>query len=228
MNSEDYEKYFGKEYFEKGAIKQVGNYPVVSLGRSGGYTWENKGQQAGLKFRYDFIRVWAPGEWRKILVVGCGKGFLVKYFRDKGYDAYGTDISNYAVENCHPDVKDYVFREDACDMKRFKENEFDIVVSWSMLPMVDRNRRKEAVKNMIQLTSRYLILTFGVEGIRTAKKTEPDGYDGGPVYLEPLYYWIQLVERFNKFRLRMAVCTGPFLSQACQVYWRKERNEFVG
>ena len=39
---------------------------------------------------------------------GCAKGFLVHALRIIGCDAYGEDISEYAVTNCHPEVEEYI------------------------------------------------------------------------------------------------------------------------
>ena len=39
---------------------------------------------------------------------GCAKGFLVHALRVVGCNAFGEDISEYAIENCHPGVKEYV------------------------------------------------------------------------------------------------------------------------
>lgn len=39
-----------------------------------------------------------------VLDFGCAKGFLVKALRMLGREAYGFDISEYAISNCHPDV----------------------------------------------------------------------------------------------------------------------------
>ncbi len=44
----------------------------------------------------------------KILDFGCAKGFIVKAFRILGYESFGCDISEYAISNCDPEVKDYV------------------------------------------------------------------------------------------------------------------------
>ena len=41
----------------------------------------------------------------KVLDVGAARGYLVKAFRILGLDAHGYDISEWAVENCDPDVK---------------------------------------------------------------------------------------------------------------------------
>ena len=36
-----------------------------------------------------------------VLDYGCAKGFMVYAMRLLGKDAYGVDISEYAIENCH-------------------------------------------------------------------------------------------------------------------------------
>ena len=43
-----------------------------------------------------------PGD--RILDVGCAKGFLVKDLLALGIDAYGIDISRYALMHCEPEV----------------------------------------------------------------------------------------------------------------------------
>lgn len=40
--------------------------------------------------------------------VGCARGYLVKVLRDMGHSATGHDISEWAIQNCHPDVAGYV------------------------------------------------------------------------------------------------------------------------
>lgn len=43
-----------------------------------------------------------------VLDYGCAKGFMVYALRLLGKEAYGADVSEYAVQNCHPKVKDYL------------------------------------------------------------------------------------------------------------------------
>jgi len=47
-----------------------------------------------------------------VAVHNCAKGYLVHALRQLGFNAYGQDISKYAIENCHPEVKDYVDYEE--------------------------------------------------------------------------------------------------------------------
>jgi len=44
---------------------------------------------------------------------GAARGYVVKAFRELGYTAFGVDASQWAVENCHPDVKPFL----TCDKR---------------------------------------------------------------------------------------------------------------
>ena len=43
-----------------------------------------------------------------VLDYGCAKGFMVYALRLLGKEAHGVDVSDYAVKNCHPRVKEYL------------------------------------------------------------------------------------------------------------------------
>ena len=47
-------------------------------------------------------------QFDKVLDFGCAKGFMVYAMRLLGKEAYGVDVSEYAVSNGHPKVKDYL------------------------------------------------------------------------------------------------------------------------
>ena len=47
-------------------------------------------------------------QFNNVLDYGCAKGFMVYAMRLLGKEAYGVDISDYAIKNCHPKVKDFV------------------------------------------------------------------------------------------------------------------------
>ena len=44
---------------------------------------------------------------RTALDAGCAMGFLVEALRERGVEAYGVDISEYAISQVHPSVKPY-------------------------------------------------------------------------------------------------------------------------
>jgi 2-polyprenyl-3-methyl-5-hydroxy-6-metoxy-1,4-benzoquinol methylase len=47
-------------------------------------------------------------QFNNVLDYGCAKGFMVYAMRLLGKEAHGVDISEYAIKNCHPKVKDFV------------------------------------------------------------------------------------------------------------------------
>jgi methyltransferase family protein len=47
----------------------------------------------------------------RILDFGCARGYIVKALVSLGYDAIGTDVSKWALENCDPSVKHLVRNE---------------------------------------------------------------------------------------------------------------------
>lgn len=44
---------------------------------------------------------------RTVLDVGCAKGFLVECLRDRGVEAYGFDVSEYAISEVRSDIKPF-------------------------------------------------------------------------------------------------------------------------
>lgn len=44
----------------------------------------------------------------RVLDVGCARGYVVKALRMRGVDAWGQDISEWAVASCDPAVKNFV------------------------------------------------------------------------------------------------------------------------
>ena len=85
---------FTKDYYEDGVRKHISGYE--------NYKWEpTRSIPEALDIQKEFT-------FKTCVDYGCAKGFLVNALRIIGIDAYGEDISEYAVENCHPNVREYV------------------------------------------------------------------------------------------------------------------------
>lgn len=50
---------------------------------------------------------------RSCIDMGCAKGFYVKDFRNKNVNAWGVDLSQYAIESAPPEMSRYLFCMDA-------------------------------------------------------------------------------------------------------------------
>ena len=85
---------FTKDYYEDGVRKHISGYE--------NYKWEpTRSIPEALDIQKEFT-------FKTCVDYGCAKGFLVNALRIIGIDAYGEDISEYAVENCHLNVREYV------------------------------------------------------------------------------------------------------------------------
>lgn len=68
----------------------------------------------------------------KVLDVGCAKGYLVKLLRELGIEAWGVDISEYAIANAPSNVKPYLRRINVEEAVLPFQNVFcDLVISTS-------------------------------------------------------------------------------------------------
>mgnify|MGYP005990320171 CR=1 FL=1 len=78
----------------------------------------------------DFVEYYKIKPDAKILDVGCAKGFMIYDFKNQypNLELHGIDISKYAIENCHPEVKTNLKVGNAKRLD-FDDNYFDLVIS---------------------------------------------------------------------------------------------------
>lgn len=93
-----------------------------------------------------------------ILEAGCGSGYMVSYFQNKGYYSVGLDINSQPLE-----VAKKVFG--AKNLKKgdlfnlpFKNLSFDIVWNEGVLEHFKINKSIEAAKEMARVSKKYVII----------------------------------------------------------------------
>jgi ubiquinone/menaquinone biosynthesis C-methylase UbiE len=71
---------------------------------------------------------------KRVLDIGCARGFHVYFFRKFGVEAYGVDISRYAIERAPKSVKRYLFVTD-CEHENlpFSDGYFDLVTMFEVI-----------------------------------------------------------------------------------------------
>lgn len=75
-----------------------------------------------------------------LLDIGCGEGFLMQFFHDKGKQVKGIDIGSYAISSLHPDMLPFFEKGDMTDLlpaMAQKGMTFDVINSDRVLDMVD-------------------------------------------------------------------------------------------
>lgn len=75
----------------------------------------------------------------RLLDVGCGKGFMLYDFRRliPGLEISGLDVSEYAIQNAKPEVKDYLQVGNALNLP-YPDKAFDVTISITTIHNLDR------------------------------------------------------------------------------------------
>jgi ubiquinone/menaquinone biosynthesis C-methylase UbiE len=111
----------------------------------GGYRYDGR----WVPIAEDMIRHFdlKPGD--RVLDVGCAKGFLVKDFMKAcpGIEAFGIDVSRYALMNCEPEVIGRLHLGNATELP-FPDNSFKAAVAINSIHNLDRDQCIVALKEL--------------------------------------------------------------------------------
>ena len=147
-------KKFGKSYFD--GDRKYGY---------GGYFYDGRWKSVVRKF----IKYYKLKKKDKILDIGCAKGFLVKDFIDKGIDAYGLDISKYALSQAPKKIKKKIFLGNATRLP-FNDNTFKLVISINTLHNLDKNEFKSALKEINRVSNKFSFIQIDAYKNENEKK----------------------------------------------------------
>lgn len=94
---------------------------------------------------------------QKVLELGCAKGFVVEDLRALGVDAYGCDVSAYAISRATESVQPYLLQGDARKvLQRFPADEFDYIISRGFLECVDPSALPALIVEMNRVAHRQI------------------------------------------------------------------------
>ena len=116
----------------------------------GGYRYDGR----WVPIAEDMVRHFDLKPGQRVLDVGAAKGFLVKDLIKvcPGLEAFGLDISEYAVMNCEPEVIGRLHLGD-CRKLPFPDASFDAVIAINVVHNVDRDECVQAIRE-VQRVSR--------------------------------------------------------------------------
>ena len=84
---------------------------------------------------------------RTVLDAGCAMGFLVEKLRERGVEAYGVDISEYAIAHVYEDIQPFCWVGSITDPFPQK---YDLIVSIEVVEHMSPWDAEKAVENLIR------------------------------------------------------------------------------
>lgn len=163
-------KQFGREYFD-GPREQ--GY--------GGYQYDGRWRPIARDIAEHFGL--AAGD--RILDIGCAKGFLMRDIADAvpGCDAWGLEISQYAIEHCHPEARNRIVRGTARQLP-FADNSFAAVLCINVIHNLAQDDCIAALREIQRVSGGRAYLQ--VDAYRSEKERE--------IFLD----WVLTAETFGK------------------------------
>ena len=118
---------------------------------------------------------------RTALDVGCAHGFLVESLRDKGIDASGFDVSEFAISQVREDIRDHCRVASVLDPI---EGRYDLVTCIEVLEHLPQEDADRAVANICAVTDDVIF-----------SSTPADYREDTHVNVRPPEYWTELFAR---------------------------------
>ena len=148
---------FGKEFFD--GTRDTGY---------GGFKYDPRYWSAVIP---DFVDHFKIQPTDSLLDVGCAKGFMLADFKSLMPDMLlrGIDISEYAVENAHPDVGANLMVGDCAELP-FENNSFDYVISITTVHNHDYEGCMKSLSEIQRVAKKGSFITVDAYTDETEKK----------------------------------------------------------
>lgn len=123
---------------------------------------------------------------KTVMDAGCAMGFLVETLRARDIKAFGVDISEYAIQNVHPDLQPFCW---VGSVNEAFPHKYDLIVCIEVLEHLSGKQAEEAVQNLCQHSDDILF-----------SSTPFDYREATHFNVQPPEYWTELFARESFFR----------------------------
>lgn len=127
---------------------------------------------------------------KTVLDAGCASGYLVEALRDLGVQAYGVDISEYAISIAREDIKGYLYVQSLTDdlPKDFPKT-YDLVVTIEVLEHLYADDGKKAIEKLCTYSDTIIFTS-----------TPYDLNNKTHVNVQQREYWVEIFARNSFYR----------------------------
>lgn len=168
---------FGEAYFMDGPSHGLSNYT--------NYHWLEEPTIAMAKWLIAHMRM-APAS--RVLDVGCARGYLVKALRLLGMEAWGYDISKWAVTNCDPAISDYV-------SNNFPKTYFDFVISKDQAEHCRPKELTPLFNSLLAATEQAMLIIVPLSKEKDGPYVrKEDNMDSTHLIRWPLEVWLEYLQ----------------------------------
>ena len=175
---------YNEDYFERGVQKKVSGYQ--------NYSWL---PELTIKMAHHLIQKLPIESKDRVLDFGCAKGFLVKALRLLDIDAYGVDVSDYAINRSDPEVRGLCRLISGVNDPKCFDRKYDWLVSKDVFEHLTENELKILLCNAQKSVNKiFCAIPLGKPCATGFIISEYDR-DITHVTKQPLEWWMALFEK---------------------------------
>ncbi len=120
---------------------------------------------------------------KRVLDAGCAKGFLVEALWERGVEAYGIDISSYAISQVRRDMQAYCR---CASLAEPIDGQFDLVTCFEVLEHIPEAECRLVLRNLTAVTDKILFSSTSTE---LSTPTH--------VNVRPIISWLQMFAEYS-------------------------------
>jgi len=138
--------------------------------------------------------LWRNFRVRTALDVGCATGYLVEVLRERGVDAQGCDLSEFAIDHATPGAVGHVRVANLFAGLPWPDGAFELVTTLEILEHLPPDRVPDALHELARVCRGYLYATIPSFG---PNRSGPDGHLEGKVRPERVDHYRRLGPDFK-------------------------------
>jgi 2-polyprenyl-3-methyl-5-hydroxy-6-metoxy-1,4-benzoquinol methylase len=132
-----------------------------------------------------------------VLEAGCGLGLLVRAFRELNVNAFGCDISEWAINNSYSSIKEYLKVADISEKIPYEDNKFNLILCIDVIEHIPEDRLDNTVKELYRVCNGFVFFViptrmFKEDGAQT---------DLSHISILPIYKWLEYFLKDEFFRV---------------------------
>lgn len=185
---------------------------------------------------------------KTVLDAGCAMGYLVSALRDRGVEAYGIDISEYAISKVREDIRPYCVVGSVTDpLPAVLPRRYDLVVTIEMLEHLYEEEGRKTIRNLCTLSERvifsstpdefferthfnvrqreYWVRLFAEEGFYNDLNYRPTYAAPQAIYFKKSADWLRQVEDYER-NIRISEAEWKKIVNDMEMRWREQKTAY--
>lgn len=167
---------------------------------------------------------------QKVLDFGCAKGFSVKSFRMFGIDAYGVDVSSYAIHSVEHDQWN---THQNCKLiinwnMPFKKVKFDWVIAKDVIEHLNENEVQKFLKLSKKHTKNLFVVAPLGKKVNNKDSFVIEHYEGDISHIlrKPVSWWKEIFQK-NGWKITKFAYTMPPIKENWTSLYPKGNGFFI-